>query len=164
MHCVLINYNVTSVNPIQHFNLVTDTRLILSHTFYQTAGHLMLTPLHLSHPCYRRIARALDITSSVCNCRRSAMSRNQLSQNTIGITSVKLIINILFMDPNTRKVQKNAVYWDKTQPANFRGNPIYQAAKRHLNNSWTVKNEEKWDGKLHFICLCTSGLLVADYV
>ena len=156
MHCVLINYNVTSVNPIQHFNLVTDTRLILSHTFYQTVGHLMLTPLHLSHPCYRRIARALDITSSVCNCRRSAMSRNQLSQNTIGITSVKLIINILFMDPNTRKVQKNAVYWDKTQPANFRSNPLYQLKlqKRHLNNSKTVKNDEKSDGKLTYFFVC----------
>ena len=40
----------------------------------------------------------------------------------------------------------------KTQPAIFRGNPLYQAIKRHLNNIQTVKNDEKWDGKLiHFV-------------
>ena len=27
---------------------------------------------------------------------------------------------------NTYKVPKNAIYWDKTQHANFRGNPLYQ--------------------------------------
>ena len=42
----------------------------------------------------------------------------------------------------------------KTQHANFRGNPIYQATKRHLNNSYTMKDDEKWDGELnHFSVL-----------
>ena len=45
-------------------------------------------------------------------------------------------------NPNTEKGQKNAVYQDKTQHANFRGNPLYQATKRHLNNSYTVKNDD----------------------
>ena len=31
----------------------------------------------------------------------------------------------------------------KAQYANFRGNPLYQAAKRHLNKNLTVKNDEK---------------------
>ena len=34
---------------------------------------------------------------------------------------------------NTWKVQKNAIYWDKTQPAHFRSNPLCQAANQHLN-------------------------------
>ena len=32
-------------------------------------------------------------------------------------------------DPNTEKVQKNAIYYDETQHANFRGKPIFQATK-----------------------------------
>ena len=38
-------------------------------------------------------------------------------------------------DPNTQKVQKNAVYQDNIQHANLRGDPLYQATKRHFNNS-----------------------------
>ena len=34
-----------------------------------------------------------------------------------------------------KRLHKNAVYWDKTQPAHFRGNPLCQATKQHLNNS-----------------------------
>ena len=33
--------------------------------------------------------------------------------------------------------------FDKTQNANFRDNPIFQAIKQHLNNSHTVKTEMK---------------------
>ena len=45
--------------------------------------------------------------------------------------------SILKQDPNTQKVQKNAIYWDKTQPANLWGNnnTLCQATKQHLNNS-----------------------------
>ena len=46
------------------------------------------------------------------------------------------------VDPNTKKVQENAYqcYYDTdTQCANFRGNPLRKATKRHL----TVKNDEK---------------------
>ena len=32
--------------------------------------------------------------------------------------------SVLKRDPNTRKVQKNAIYSDKTQHANFRGDPL----------------------------------------
>ena len=34
---------------------------------------------------------------------------------------------VLKQDPNTQNIKKNAIYQDKTQPANFRGNPLYQA-------------------------------------
>ena len=37
-------------------------------------------------------------------------------------------------DPNTEKVPNNAIYQDKTQHANFQGNPLYQATKQHINN------------------------------
>ena len=33
---------------------------------------------------------------------------------------------------NTYKVQNNAAYWDRRQHANFRGNPLCQATKRHF--------------------------------
>ena len=39
-----------------------------------------------------------------------------------------------FMYSDIQNVQKNAIYSDKTQHVNFRGN-LYQATKRHLNNS-----------------------------
>ena len=39
------------------------------------------------------------------------------------------------LDPNTQKVQKNTICKDQTQHANFQGNPLYEAAKQHLNNS-----------------------------
>ena len=34
-----------------------------------------------------------------------------------------------------KMVQNKAVYQDKTQHANFRGNPLYQDTKRHLNSN-----------------------------
>ena len=37
--------------------------------------------------------------------------------------------------PNTEKVPKNAVYLDKTKPANIRDDPLCQATKRLSNNS-----------------------------
>ena len=43
--------------------------------------------------------------------------------------------NILKQDPNTSKVKKNTVYYDKTQHANFQGKPLFQATKQHLNKS-----------------------------
>ena len=38
------------------------------------------------------------------------------------------------------------MYYDvDTQSANFRSNPLRQATKRYVNNSYTVKNDEKLD-------------------
>ena len=37
--------------------------------------------------------------------------------------------------------QHHDIYYDKTQHANSRGNPLYQETKQHLNNSYKVKNE-----------------------
>ena len=39
------------------------------------------------------------------------------------------------LDPNTQKVKKNAIYYDKTQQMNFQAKPLFQAIKQHLNNS-----------------------------
>ena len=33
--------------------------------------------------------------------------------------------SVLKQDPNTETVPKNAIYWDKTKPANVRGYPLY---------------------------------------
>ena len=35
---------------------------------------------------------------------------------------------------NTWKVQKNGIYQEETQRANFQDIPLYQATKRHLNS------------------------------
>ena len=43
--------------------------------------------------------------------------------------------------PNRQKVQKNGIYEDKKQHANFQGNPHNQATKWHLNNSQMVENK-----------------------
>ena len=54
-----------------------------------------------------------------------------------------------------------------TRYANFRGNPIYQATKRHVE---TIKNEEKWrekkkrkkkERRLILFWLCFYSLFVA---
>ena len=37
-------------------------------------------------------------------------------------------------DPNTEKVIKNPIYFDKTQHENIPGNPFFQATKRQLND------------------------------
>ena len=49
--------------------------------------------------------------------------------------------SILKQDPNTWKMKKNAIYYNKTWHANFQGKPLFQAKIQHLNNSQMVKNE-----------------------
>ena len=44
------------------------------------------------------------------------------------------LLQLLF-EENAWKVQKSAIYKDKTQAGNFQANPLYQATKRHSNNS-----------------------------
>ena len=52
--------------------------------------------------------------------------------------------SVLKQNPNTKRFKRTLIYYDTdTQYANFRGNPLRQATKRHLNNSKTVKNDEK---------------------
>ena len=47
-------------------------------------------------------------------------------------------------DPNTERFKRTLIYYDtEIQYAHFRGNPLRQATKRHLNNSYPVK-----------ICVC----------
>ena len=53
---------------------------------------------------------------------------------------------------DTKKIQthkrfkRTLIFYDiDTQSANFQSNPLRQATKRHLNKSYTVKNDEKWD-------------------
>ena len=59
--------------------------------------------------------------------------------------------------PDTQKVQKKAIYQDKTQHANFGSNPLYQATKQHLTvkRSKTMKTEmESEDTYLFLVELC----------
>ena len=57
----------------------------------------------------------------------------------------RMTASVLKQASKTEEVQKNADYQDKTQRANFRGNPLYQATKRHLNNSLNgEKRKIRW--------------------
>ena len=38
-------------------------------------------------------------------------------------------------DANAQNIKKSAIYYDKTQHANVRGNPLFQATQKRLNNS-----------------------------
>ena len=53
---------------------------------------------------------------------------------------------VLKQDPNTKRFKRTLIYFNTdTQYTNFRGNPFYQATKRHLTDkqSKTMKNERK---------------------
>ena len=46
-----------------------------------------------------------------------------------------MIASVLKQDPNTKRFKGTLIYFNKdTQHANVRGNPLYQATKRHLNS------------------------------
>jgi len=55
-----------------------------------------------------------------------------------GLVSACLTRPGSLQDPNTQKVQKNAIYKYKREDAYVQGNHFYQATKRHLNNSSMV--------------------------
>ena len=50
--------------------------------------------------------------------------------------------SVLKQDPNTKRFKRMLIYFDMdTQYEHFRGNPLCQATKRHLNNRRTAKND-----------------------
>ena len=56
-----------------------------------------------------------------------------------------------------KRFKRTLIYYDRQHGPNFQGNPLLQATKQHLNNSETVKNNEKWYWKwsnLAFCCCC----------
>ena len=56
----------------------------------------------------------------------------------------RMTASVLKQDPNTKRFKQTLIYFNTdTQHAHFRGNPLYQATKRHLHNRQTVKNDEK---------------------
>ena len=58
----------------------------------------------------------------------SGLTHEQNSETRMTASTVK-------QDPNTYKLPKNTIYQDKTQHANFQGNPLYQATKWYVNNN-----------------------------
>ena len=52
-----------------------------------------------------------------------------------------------------KKKKKNAVYYDKSQHANFRGKPPFQATKQHLDNSSQMVKNEMYDTHLLLVKL-----------
>ena len=69
--------------------------------------------------------------------RESACVRVLLFVCLVGFGSplVSLVLLVRVSRSKHTKASKNTVYQNKTQPANFRGYPLYQATKRHLNSS-----------------------------
>ena len=58
------------------------------------------------------------------------------------------IINVVLIFQSTTN-RLNYYFW---------GNPLRQATKRHLNNSWTVKNDDKWEDLSSVWLSCCSVL------
>ena len=87
------------------------------------------TSCRTRRPCGSTAWRSNPIFSST---RRSAHVEDLLKGLIIMILIIEVFIKL---DPNTWKVQNNAIYLDKTQHVNFGGNPLYQATKWHLNNN-----------------------------
>ena len=58
--------------------------------------------------------------------------------------------SVLKQDPNTKRFNRTRIYFNTdSRYVNFRGSPLYQATKRHLNNRSTIKNDEKWKKKAY---------------
>ena len=77
----------------------------------------------------------------------------RLGQSLIELTlyssqACKIQITNQLLVPNTYKVQKD-IYWNKTQHANFEGNPLYQANKMTLKQQLNGRKWFffKWDGE-----------------
>jgi len=50
-----------------------------------------------------------------------------------------MTVSVLKQDPNTKRFKRTLIYLDTdTQYAKPQGNPLCQAAKRHLNNRYKV--------------------------
>ena len=53
----------------------------------------------------------------------------------IPFISNRMTASVLKQDPNTKRFKRTLIYfYTDTQYANYRGNPLYQATKRHFNN------------------------------
>ena len=79
-----------------------------------------------THTHMRTRARTHTPSSSSITTRKQMISANYIKDSKEGL----FIMTLKHIE---------------TQSANVRGNPLRQATKRHLNNSKTVKNGEKWD-------------------
>ena len=84
----------------------------------------LLPPLPLSCPCQPvspPTPRWLSLRS-LLSCRLQAYCSSS-------------VCPCLPFSPNTKRFKRTLIYFNTdTQYANFRGNPLYQATKRHLNN------------------------------
>ena len=47
-------------------------------------------------------------------------------------SETRMTSSVLKQDPNAQKVKRNAIYYDKTQHANFRGKPLFQTEKNEM--------------------------------
>ena len=53
--------------------------------------------------------------------------------NTVGQGAMEVLG--IIRSKHIKIIEKNAIYYNKTQHANFRGKPLFQAAKQLLHNS-----------------------------
>ena len=53
--------------------------------------------------------------------------------------------SVLKQNPNTKRFKQTLIYFNTgAQYANFRGHPLHQATKRHLNNKWSKMKEKDY--------------------
>ena len=69
--------------------------------------------------------------------------------------------NALPLDPSTYKVKQTAIYYNKTQHANFRGRPLFSSYKTTFKQQLHGKNEMQ-DTHLLNVQLFASVVLVSN--
>ena len=127
-------YSTMPVSP--RVSLFTNVRLTTHLFIHQCPSH------HVSLYSPMPVAPCISLFTNVRLTTRLFIHQSSLvvegvleSLSSIVHTDYWTDLIVERQDPNTQKIQRNAVYSDKTQHANFRGSPVYRATKRHLNNS-----------------------------
>ena len=85
-------------------------------------------PPHRAYPATWIDCSQTGIESRVCNSKGAKQTRRSLKQKT---KKQKQKLLLVFQN----EIQTYERFKNKTKHANFRGNPLYQATKPHLNNS-----------------------------
>ena len=81
-------------------------------------------------------------------------------------TIILSVSSVYLWDPNSKRFKRRLIYFNTdTQYANFAGNPLYRATKRHLNNKGLkpTKKNEKDSFWLRFCSLFGAWKIVGIY-
>ena len=97
---------------------------------------------YYNNPVYTKSVRAFRVLK--LDTTRKKKKENELVQFLILKVLFKIFYSVVMRSKDIKDSKKNAYLLRHRQhDANFQGNPLLQATKRHLNNSETVKNNKE---------------------